>query len=75
MSIENRQTYKSKKGKNYDRKKKYIRTCITIDNGKRYGKTKKRIIKQRINWGTHTEIMDPLMLLKITTIREIQHQF
>ena len=51
-------------------KQKNIRTCITIDNGKRYGKTKKRTIEQRINWGTHTEIMDPLMMLKTTTIRD-----
>ena len=51
-------------------KQKNIRTCITIDNGKKYGKTKKRTIEQRINWGTHTEIMDPLMLLKTTTIRD-----
>ena len=49
-------------------KQKNIRICITIDNGKRYGKTKKRTIEQRINWGTHTEIMDPL--LKTTTIRD-----
>ena len=51
----------------------YIRTCITIDNGKRYGKNKKkkkRTIEQRINWGIHTEIMDPLILLKTTTIRD-----
>ena len=42
-------------------KQKNIKT-ITIDNGKRYGKTKKITIEQRINWGTHTEIMDPLKL-------------
>jgi signal transduction histidine kinase len=30
-------------------KQKNIITCITIDNGKRYGKTKKRTIEQRIN--------------------------
>ena len=51
-------------------KQKNIKTCITIDNGKRYGKTKKRTIEQRIIWGTHTEIMDPFMLLKTTTIRD-----
>ena len=51
-------------------KQKNIRTCITIDNGKRYGKTKKRTIEQRINWDTYTEIMDPLILLKTTTIRD-----
>ena len=31
---------------------------------------KKRTIEQRINWGTHIEIMDPLMLLKTTIIRD-----
>ena len=51
-------------------KQKNIRTCITIDNGKRYGKTKKRTIDQRINWDTHTEIMDHLILLKTTIIRD-----
>ena len=51
-------------------KQKNIKTCITIDNRKRYGKTKKRTIEQRINWGAHIEIMDHLMLLKTTTIRD-----
>ena len=51
-------------------KQKNIKTCITIDNGKRYRKTKKRTIEQRINWGTHTKIIDSLMLLKTTTIRD-----
>jgi hypothetical protein len=30
-------------------KPKNIRSCITIKNGKKYGKTKKRTIEQRIN--------------------------
>ena len=38
---------------------------------KKIWKDKKRTIEQRINWGTHTEIMDPSMLLKITTIRDV----
>ena len=37
---------------------------------KKIWKDKKKTIEQRINWGTHTKIMDPLMLFKTTTIRD-----